>query len=199
MGYLDLVAAGVDHQRLGIASQLLHPIFGHVAVAAEQLDGLHRDIGGGLRGIQLDRRGLGQRQLFAGFEPLDGLKYHVLHVDPRNFHFRQLQLDQLELPDVTAPQRAGLCVIHTQPVAFVDDAQRHERHAEAFDGEIGAGAVAAVPLGAKQAIRGQPHVVEEQLAGRRRHHAHLLERLALRQARHAGIEHKDQHRAVTPI
>ncbi len=67
-GYLDLVAC---RRRLhsDLASRAAAPpdIRPHAAVAAEQLDGLHRDIGGGLRNT-LDRRGP-PCQLFAGFEP----------------------------------------------------------------------------------------------------------------------------------
>lgn len=60
VGDLHLVASGVDHQRLGITRQLFDPVLGHVAVAAEQLDRVHRDIGGGLRAVPLDRRRLWQ-------------------------------------------------------------------------------------------------------------------------------------------
>lgn len=35
VGHLDLVAAGVDHQRLGVACQLFDAVFGHITVASE--------------------------------------------------------------------------------------------------------------------------------------------------------------------
>src|ERR1700750_3374642 len=47
MGDLHLVGARVDHQALGVTGELLDAVLGHVAVAAEQLHGLHRDLGGG--------------------------------------------------------------------------------------------------------------------------------------------------------
>lgn len=43
---LDLVAARIDHQPLGVTGQLLDAVLDHVTVAAEQLHRLHRDLGG---------------------------------------------------------------------------------------------------------------------------------------------------------
>ena len=41
---LDLVGAGVDLQHLGVAGELLDLVLGHVAVAAEELHRLERDL-----------------------------------------------------------------------------------------------------------------------------------------------------------
>ena len=96
-------------------------------------------------------------------------------------------------------------VVDAAPVAFVDDAQCHQRDAEVVRRQSSrVGALAAMAAGVllgltEQPIGSQPHVVEEQFAGRRRHHAHLLERLALGQARHAGIEHERQHRSAATV
>ena len=46
VGDLDLVGAGVDLEDLGVPGELLDLELGHVAVAAVQLDGLHRHLGG---------------------------------------------------------------------------------------------------------------------------------------------------------
>ena len=48
------------------ASQLLDLVLGHVAVAAEDLHGLERDLGGGAGAVQLHGRGLGEREADAG-------------------------------------------------------------------------------------------------------------------------------------
>ena len=81
-------------------------VFGHVSVAAEELDRLHRDVGGGRGCVELDRRGLRQRRQPAGPALFDRAEHHVADVDPGDLHLRELQLDQLELTDGLAPQLA---------------------------------------------------------------------------------------------
>ena len=66
--------------------------------------------------------------------------------------------------------------------------------------ERGLGALAAARgdvLGlADQAVDADPHVVEEQLAGGRRVHAHLAQRLGLLEAGHALVEDEGEHLAL---
>lgn len=53
VGDLDLVGAGVDLEDLGVAGELLDPVLGDVAVAAEELHRFHRHLRGSLGGVEL--------------------------------------------------------------------------------------------------------------------------------------------------
>jgi hypothetical protein len=91
-------------------------------------------------------------------------------LDPGDLHLGQLKLDQLEVADALAPQRAALRVIDAQAVTLVNDAEGQDRHPHAFAGEAGPRAVPPVTvlvfLGVpEQTVRAEPDVVEEQLAG----------------------------------
>src|SRR5699024_6987076 len=63
------------------------------------------------------------RSLVAVVHPLDGAEHHVLHVDARDLHFGELELDQLEAADRVAPQGAVLRIVDAQGTALLDVAQ----------------------------------------------------------------------------
>ena len=107
---------------------------------------------------------------YALLRRLDHPEQDVAHVHSGDFHVRQLELDELELPDLLAPQLALLGVVDAQPQAFLDDTQRHGRDADPLGGEIrpraGASVACLIVLGfAEQPVTAQPNVVEEQFAG----------------------------------
>src|SRR5689334_2704021 len=94
---LDLVGPAVDLEHLGVPAELLDAVLGHVAVAAEELDGFEADFHRGLRTVELAGARLGQAEAAVPAGELDLLEEEVLDVAPRDFHLRQLELDELEL------------------------------------------------------------------------------------------------------
>src|SRR6266481_6003862 len=133
--HLDLIRPGVDLQHLGVAAELLDLELGHVAVAAEELDGLEGDLHRGLRGVELARRRLGELHRLAGGGHLDQAEDEVLQVHPRDLHLGELQLDELELADRAAELHAGARVVDRARAALLDDAERHRGDAGALHGE----------------------------------------------------------------
>jgi hypothetical protein len=142
--HLDLVRAAVDLQHLGVAAELLDAKLRHVTVAAEELHGLERDLHGCLRRIQLAGRGLGEAHRLASFTHLDLAEDEVLEVHAGDLHLRELQLDQLELPDRLAELDARAGVVETQCEALLDDAEGHGGDAGALHRERRLGARAAL-------------------------------------------------------
>src|SRR5689334_673398 len=140
--YLDLVRPRIDLQHLGVAAELLDLELGHVAVAAEELHGLERDLHRGLRRVELARRGLGEVHLPSGRRHLDLAEDEVLQVHACDLHLRELQLDELELADRTAELHAGAGVVERALAALLDDAERHCGDAGALhrEGLLGAAA-----------------------------------------------------------
>src|SRR5437773_1878675 len=193
---LDLVRARVDLQHLRVAAELLDLELGHVAVAAEELHRLERDLHRRLGRVELARRGFGEAQRLFRRRHLDLPEDDVLEVHARHLHLGELQLDHLELADRPAEGDARARIVDAEREALLDDAERHRRHARALLGERLLGARARRDLLglADQALAAGAHVLEEELAGGRGVEAHLPHRLRLREAGHALVEDEAERR-----
>src|SRR5689334_18108266 len=183
--YLDLVRPRIDLQHLGVAAQLLDLELGHVAVAAEDLHGLERDLDRRLRRVELARRRLGEGHRLPRGGHLDLPEHDVLEVHARDLHLRELQLDQLEFADRAPELDARPRVLEALREALLDDPERHRRDAGPLHRERRLRArTAGDVLGlADEPVAADAHVLEEELPRRRGMEPHLPERLRLREAR----------------
>src|SRR5690606_31260398 len=116
----------------------------------------------------------------------------------------ELELDELELPDLLAPQRPLTRVVDAQPAALLDDPQRHDRHARPLGREtrprrLATVTAAALLRRAEQSGAAQADIVEEQLAGGGTVQSHLGERSALGQPLHALVQHKGENLAIALV
>ena len=133
---------------------------------------------------------------------LDVAEDQVLHVEPGDLHAGQLELDELELGDGPLPQQAVLGVLDRELQALLNQPERHGGHAGPLGDEVALGALAALAatgraLGlAEEAVLADPHVGQEELAGRRGVQAHLAEGLGLLEPGHALVEDEGQHRTL---
>src|SRR5438067_72086 len=123
--------------------QLLDLVLGHVAVAAEELHGLERDLDRRVRGVELHGRRLGQAGLTPVGQDLDVAEQQVLDVEAGHLHAGQLLLDELELGDGATELDPALGVVDAELEAALDDAEGHGGHARSLDGERGLGLVPA--------------------------------------------------------
>ena len=104
--------------------------------------------------------------------------------------------------DGPLPQQAVLGVLDRELEALLNEAERHGGHAGPLGDEVALGALAAlaarrVALGlAEQPVLADPHVGEEELAGRRGVQAHLAEGLGLLEPGHAPVEDEGEHLAL---
>ena len=170
---LDLAGTLVDLGDLGVAHHALHGILAGVAVAAEQLDGPARDIGGSLGGEQLRHGGVhgivlvilllhgsGVHQVLGGLHP--------------GVHIGQLELGVLELAQALAELDTLLGVLD----GLVDSALAQ---AQGLRGDADPAAVQglhgdreALALFAQQVLLGDDAVLKDQVAGGGAADAHLL-------------------------
>src|SRR5262245_48157962 len=172
---LDLVRALVDLRDLRVAHHPLDGVFLHVAVPAEDLDGVGRDFHRHVRAVELRHRG-DLRQLVVRRVLVDHLPDLVEEPASRlalRLHVGEHAGDQLVLGDRLAHRLAALRVLERI-------VGRALREPEALRRDPGPRAVEdpprdleALALLAQQVVRRDAHVVEEDLAGRRALDAHL--------------------------
>src|SRR5262249_59913501 len=102
------------------------------------------------------------------------------------------------LTDRLAELDARARVVEAQAQALLDDAEGHGGDSGALhrEGRLGARARRRVLGLADQPVAADAHVLEKELAGRGRVHAHLAHRPGLREAGHAAAEDEAQHLAA---
>src|ERR1700674_5565286 len=191
----DLVGAGADVVQLRVAEQPARGKFVDVAVAAQRLDRLERDLDRVRRGEEQARGGI-----LAGGAPaplVEGLRGAVAEGArglQLRVHVGELALHELEGADRLAELLAFVHVGQHQVHGGLHDSQRTA-------GEHGALGVQALHQHARAAVhfaenvvRGNLAVLEHELARIRAAHAELVELLRGREALHALFDQERRHR-----
>src|SRR5712691_13149808 len=127
----DLAGAGADLVELGVAQQAPGRKLVDVAVAAQELDGVERDLGGLLRREQDRARRVLARGLAAVAGLGDGIDVGARRVQ-RHIHVGDLRLHELEAADRLAELLALVHVGDRNVEARLHDAERSRRQHRAL-------------------------------------------------------------------
>src|SRR2546425_10817904 len=171
---LDLRRPAPQLHQLRVAGEALHLVLLHVAVAAEDVDRLHGDLGRRLAAVELPGADVGDRHrhLPAAEEVGEG---EVPHVAEEAVHARQPALHELEVADRLAELLALLRVLERQLEGAIGEAEGEGRHAGALVGEPALHVVALLYPPAEQVRARDADVVQVDGARRRGVRTHLAE------------------------
>src|SRR5438046_6243403 len=119
---LDLRRPPAQLHQLRVAGEALHLVLLHVAVAAEDVDRLHGDLGRRLAAVELPGADVGERHrhLPAGEEVGEG---EVPHVAEEPVHARQPALHELEVADRLSELLTLLRVLERELESTVGEAE----------------------------------------------------------------------------
>src|SRR5437667_650436 len=184
---LDLRRPPAQLHQLRVAGEALHLVLLHVAVAAEDVDRLHGDLGRRLAAVELPGADVGERHrhLPAGEEIGEG---EVPHVAEEPVHAREPALHELEVADRLAELLALLRVLERQLEGAVGEAEGKGRDAGALVGEPALHVVAVLDSAAEQVRARDAHLVQVDGARRRGVRAHLAEGLRDLEPRGAALD-----------
>src|SRR5947208_11272185 len=184
---LDLRRPAPQLHQLRVAGEALHLVLLHVAVAAEDVDRLHGDVGRCLAAVELPGADVGERHrhLPAGEEVGEG---EVPHVAEEPVHAREPALHELEVADRLAELLALLRVLERQLESTVGEAEGEGRHAGALVGEPALHVVALLHAPAEQVPARDADVVQVDGARGRGVRAHLAKGLRDLEPRGAALD-----------
>src|SRR5882724_11378622 len=171
---LDFRRPAAQLHQLRVAGEALHLVLLHVAVAAEDVDRLHGDLGRRLAAVELPGADVGERHrhLPAGEEVGEG---EVPHVAEEAVHARQPALHELEVADRLAELLALLRVLERQFEGAIGEAEGEGRHAGALVREPALHVVALLHAPAEEVRARDADLVQVDGARRRGVRAHLAE------------------------
>ena len=188
----DLVAATVDAADAGIGPGAAHLVFGHVAVAAVQLQELVEQAVLQRRGIELDHGGTLGGQL-----ALHVQLHAFVHKGAQHGGLRlglgQLEARVLELEHRLAEGLALAGVVDGFLQEGLDAPGRAHRHDQALLGQLLHQVPEAHVLLAQQVAHGHLDVVKEKFGGVLSHQADLFELAAFAEPRCALFHHDQRH------
>src|SRR5207249_4121372 len=173
---LDLGRPAAELHELRVARQALHLVLLHVAVAAEDVDRLHGDLGRRLAAVELPGADVGERHRYlpAGEKVGEG---EVPHVAEEPVDAREPALHELEVADRLPELLALLRVFERQLEGAVGEPEGERGHAGALVGEAALHVVALLNAPAEQVRARDADVVQVDGTRRRGVRAHLAEGL----------------------
>src|SRR4051812_46969818 len=187
---LDLVGALVDLRDLRVAHHALDRVLVHVAVAAENLNGLDRHVHRRVRGEQLRHRGVLAQSGLRAVRHRARLVEQLARRCRARLHLGELVLDRLELEDRLAERDALLRVLAGVVGRALRDADRLRGGAEARALERAERDGQAAALLADEVLRRHADILEQRVAGRRAVDPHLV--LELRDREALGVLRDDE-------